>query len=448
MKGGEIMTRSNTVAVALLWVIGITGAATAEELSLDRAVAVALDASHQLEAAEAAAEAAELEVRAAGAEAFPTLTASGSYGSFSGDVFFSRFIPGFPGEGGTDIGPYDKNEVLTVELAQVLYAGGGIRAAKRASRIEGRKSREQLRQARLDLVHEVTRAYSAVLLAEKRLEVAQRSVSRSEAGLDMVRRSHAEQEALEMELLGAEGQLAADRLALMEAENVLQLARLALNRLLGREPATEVQLVDSLESPAEVVDEADGVARAMADSPQVRQAQLDLEHAEAGVGLASALVKPKLELLGIYSQIDNELFFDGDYMGAVLNLSIPFLREAQAGRAATRQARARRRQAEALQLEAESSLRLLATSAYRRLEERNAAVAVARSILEYHRERYRVNLSAYREQLVTYSEVLDQHSELSQAELALYGAHFEARLAEADVRRVIGDPTAGGGDSL
>jgi outer membrane protein TolC len=58
--------------------------------------------------------------------------------------------------------------------------------------------------------------------------------------------------------------------------------------------------------------------------------------------------------------------------------------------------------------------------------------------LKYQVEYHRVTRSAFREQLATFSEVLDRRDDLSKAELALFSAHFEARMAEAELRRLIG----------
>jgi hypothetical protein len=41
--------------------------------------------------------------------------------------------------------------------------------------------------------------------------------------------------------------------------------------------------------------------------------------------------------------------------------------------------------------------------------------------------------------MVTFSEVLDRHDDLRQAELGLSGALFEARIQEAEIRRLAGN---------
>ena len=419
-------------------ILAVAGAASAAEISLSDAIALALENNPEVAAAQAEIEFAEQAVRAAGAGSLPTLAASGSYGQFSGDVLFGRFIPGVPGDGATDVGPYNTNSTAAVELTQVLYAGGGIGAAKKAGGVEQRMAVEGVRERSRDLSYRVTRAYFDVLLAKRRAEVAARSVERSQEGLKTVRLRHAEQEALQVELLGAEGQVAADELGLLQANNDLDLARRALNRLLGRSQEEALSLNGSLEDRLTVPPEAQGLENAAGASSGVRLAALDVERADAAFAQARSVGRAKLELKALYTWIDNELFFKGDYAGAIVNLSIPIFQDARAGSAAKHQARARKRQAEAVLEDAESGLKLQAVAAYRKLEESAATVGAAQKNLEYHQERYRVTLSGFREELVTFSDVLDRHDDLQQAELQVLGARYQARVQEAEIRRLVG----------
>jgi outer membrane protein TolC len=432
------MTRIRLTA-AVLGALAMSCAVFAEELSLADAIETALADSPQVTAAQAEVEAAEHGAKAAGSASWPTLGVSGSYGSFSGDVLYGRFIPGAPGDGSMPVGQYDRNATAALELKQVLYAGGGIDAAKRASGVESRMAAEGLRARRRELSFQVTRAYFEVLYAERRAEVAKTSIERSREGLEMIKLRFSEQDALKVELLGAEGQLAADELALLEATNNLDLARRSLNRWLGRPQEAELNLSDILEGPLQVPPEATGVEDAAAANPGVRMAGLGVEQAEAAFGSARSLSRPKLELSAIYTWIDNELFFEGQYAGAVVNLSIPFLQDVRAGSAAKMRARAQKTRADAMLADAKSAAELQAIAAYRGLEEKLTAVEAARKNLEYHSERYRVTQSGYREEMVTFSEVLDSHDDLRQAELGLSGALFQTRIQEAEIRRLAGN---------
>jgi outer membrane protein TolC len=416
-----------------------SGPCWSEDLSLEDALRIADENSPAVAAAAAEIEAAEAGIALAGARSWPTLAASGSYGTFSGDVLYGRFLPGAPGDGTTPVGDYDTNQLANLELKQVLYAGGAIGAEKRLREVEHEFADERWREQRLDVELEVVMAYYGTVLAERRLEVAGRAVARSQEGLAAISARHQEEEALDVELLGAESKVAADELALLEAGRTAELARHQLDLLLGRQSGAPLTLTTELDRPLDVPPGSDALDRAVSASPTVRQAELAVARAEAAANAARAQGRPKLELTGLYSWIDNELFFRGDYAAASLNLGIPFFQDIKAARAASRAAEARGREAAHLRRQAENGVDLALARSYGRLEVALAAVEVARRNLAYHAEHDRVTRSAYREQLATFADVLDRHDALSRAELALHEAHFEARMAEAEILRIVGE---------
>lgn len=200
-----------------------------------------------------------------------------------------------------------------------------------------------------------------------------------------------------------------------------------------------MKLTTTLESPLGVPPENEALTHAADFSPALKEADLRVAHAEAAIGGARALGRPKLELVGLYSWIDNDLFFKGDYAAASLNLSIPFFQDIKAGKASKKVAEARGRQAAALRRNAADQVNLAVETGYGQLEVALAAVKAAERNLEYHAEHHRVVRSAYREQMATLSEVLDRHDDLSKAELALFNAHFQARMVEAEILRLVGE---------
>jgi outer membrane protein TolC len=431
------------VAVVMVVMIGVAFASaealSAGDLSLEQALVRAVESNPVMGAATAEVEAAEAGIKIASARFWPTLSASGSYGTFSGDVLYGRFIPGAPGNGVIPVGEYDTNQVANLELKQVLYAGGAIGAEKRLRTVEREVADQTLRERRLEIEYQVTQTYYEAVLAEHRLEVAGRSVERSRSALETVRARHAEQEALEVELLGAAGKLAADELALLEAGKALGLAHRKLGVLLGSSGEEMPRLTTALDPPLDLLPKSEALDRAVATGPAVEQANLMAVHAEAAVGVARAIGRPKLEFVGLYSWIDNDLFFKGDYAAVSINLAVPFIQDIKAGRASKKVAEARGRQAAHLRREAVDRTGLAVETGFGQLEVALAAVEVARLNLEFQTENFRVTQSAYREQLVTFSEVLDRHDALSNAELDLFGAQFEARMAEAELRRLVGD---------
>ncbi len=430
-------------AMAMLVAGSVVSAQEPSSLSLGEALAIAGQENPGMLAAAAMAESAEGGIQVAKAKLLPTLSLTASYNSLDGDAYFARLLappqPGQPPAEGVDVGEFDSTTLAILNLSQVIYAGGAHRAAVAGSRLEAQIASAELQGQQLDLDLAVTRAYYTTLLATRRLEVAGKNITRSEENLAVVKRRLAEEEALQAELLGAEAHLAADRHGLLQAENAASLSRLALSQLLGRDLPADVRLTDSLDGPEFQLSQEECVSRALDATPRLQAAGLRRELAVTQLARARALRKPKLELQGLYSWLDNEMLFKGTYYGVALNLSIPFLQDFTAGAGALGQARAQLSAAKSQQRDQESQVRLAVGQAIRRLQESYLAIVAAEKNLAYHREQHRVTESAFQEQLVTFADVLDNHVDLSQAELALVGAQYEARIAEAELKKIIGE---------
>ncbi len=426
------------------WSILILAAlpAAAAELSLEEALALARSESHRLQAAGHAVAAAGAGVRTARAELLPSLDAVATWIDYDGDVFYNRFVnpAGVPDPTAppTDVGGFSSTGAAVLRIRQPLYAGGALRSGVRARRVEERIAEVELRRARLDLDYEVAAAYYGVLLAERAVEVKGQSVRRSEETLEAVRRRRAAEEALKVEELAAESRLAADRHALRGAENDLRFARLALRRLLAAAPEGELRLTDPLAADPRPIDEERVVTQALAGHPAIARGELRLALADELRAAAGARAKPKLELEGYHAWIDSETFFEGTTFGVDLKISIPFLRDAAAaGGERARAAAGRELEASTLE-EARSAIELRARRAVRAVAEAYGAVEVARKALETRREKQRVTASAFRERLATADQLMTEDAALAEAELELYAAQHQARLAEAELDRLTG----------
>jgi outer membrane protein TolC len=418
--------------------------ATEPALLLTEAISIAQDRSHRLAAARQALAIAAGGEKVAKADFYPELAATAFWGTYDGDVFFSRFVnpmaPGMPNPEAppTDTGSLSDSQTGLLKMNQTLYAGGALTSRLRASRLELQIAEQKLHGARLELIYETTVAYYAVLLSERGAKVAQQSVRRSEETVRAVAKRRAAEEALRVEELGAESHLAGDQHRQLQAENDVRFARRALNRLLARPADAVYSLSDALEAPVKSLDEDQAVTQALAGQPAAREAELRVSLAETLAKAGRAHFKPKLELEAFYSYIDNETFFKGIHYGAVLNFSIPFFKDVAAGGGERQRSVARRQlETEALE-ELLSAIRLQAREAVRRTEEAYSAVEVLRRVLAYQQEKHRVTASAFREQLATVEDLLNGETDLVEAELGLDRGLYQARLSEAELGKILG----------
>ncbi len=423
----------------LLVVTAPAVAAHSQGMTLAQAVAEAKSQSFVIRASTFGVEASESATLAARADYLPTLSLLGSASRYDGDILYNRFV-GPPGLEAPAIpaAPFDTTASGLLTLSQVLYAGGGIGARVDAQRTQTEMARDELESRTNQLGFDVTKAFYDVLLAERALDVARSSIERSQQNLTEVRGRRAEDEALEVDLLGAESRLAADQYELIKAQNRLELAHRAFNHRLAREASTPVQLSGDLADAAVSLDQSGVNERALANSHQIHQAELAVELADSMLRGAKSHFKPKLQLRAFYSYLDNEMFFNGSYWGGSIGFSIPFFQDVRAGKGAAAEAKARRALEESRLAEARSGVSIQIERSLQAVEEAETAVELAIKTLEYHRERYRVGNVAFREQLATFSDLLEDHASLRQAELDVLTAMHQARLAEAEVIRLIG----------
>jgi outer membrane protein TolC len=422
-------------------------------LTLSAAIDAAQQQSFKIGAGRESVEAAKSDIGLSRAGHYPSLAALGSFSDYSGKVFVSRFVnpqdptQPRPDPSETDVGPYNTTAAAVLRLTQTLYAGGATSAKVAGSRAMHKIAGQDLQQMRVDLTRDVTQAYYDVLLSTRTLDVAREALRRSEENLETVKRAFSEGEALHVQVLGAQSQLANDRQAVDVAQSNERFAQRALNRLMAREPDTPLLLTDTLEQQAQLVDETESVRLALENNPQARRAGHEVELAQAQIKGARSYYKPKLQIDAYVSYLDNEMLFKGTYFGANVNLTIPFVRDFAAGSSAVGKAEAGLRAQESLQRELRSSLTLLAQEAARHVKESQGAIGVAKEYLEYREERYRVAQTAFKEKLATFSEILDAHTDLSEAGLQLYQAYYQSHLAEAELRRLTGATAsaAGGG---
>lgn len=418
----------------------LPAAAGSQGLSLSDAISQAQETNHRIAASAGDVEATQAGIREARGEFLPSLSAIASFSKFDGVVFFGRFLgppgqPPSPGAGNAT-GPFDTTTLAFLQLEQVLYAGGGNGARLESRRVEHSIAEQELVQQQLALARDVTEAYYRVLVAEKSIGVADESVKRSTENLGSVTRRRAEREAIEAERLGADSQLAADQRTLQNAKNNVELSRLALGQLLGSDREVSRPLTDALEAPPLELATEGLTQKALANNPALEAADLRIALADTMAKGARSHYRPKLKLAATYSSIDNETLLDGDSVGAALTVGIPFFKDITTGSGALGQARARRSMAENAKQELESGLRLEVRRAVLEAQEAYSLIGVAEMALAYHREAYRVTRAAYDEQLATFDRVVAEHAALNSATFDVYGAHYQARIAEARLREL------------
>ena len=278
-----------------------------------------------------------------------------------------------------------------------------VRQAKQMDQAAARR----LQRSDQELVMRVVDAYSALLLAAKQQQVAEDALKTAQSILD---RSRAKVEAgmvVESDLLSAQVNHAARKQELIRARNAVALSRAQLNHEMGVSPDTKFDLADLLAErafPYASLDELE--QRALAQRPDLQGVALQQAVQADGVRAAKASYGPRLNAVTDW-EVDNPRFAGGggnNWMAAV-ELQIDLF-DGGAKRARLQRERAQKGRIDALHDAATSAIRLEVRKAYLEFDAARQQVEVARAAVGQAQESLRIGQNRYQAGLSTITSLL------------------------------------------
>lgn len=401
-------------------------------LTLSEAVAQSLGASKTLRASQARIQTAAAGLREAKDRRLPDLTVQGSYLRLNQPTLDLKVPLGAGsaqggGEGSTGTST-EINQAMfgIVNLSYPIYAGGrvnyGIESARyleEAARLDAETDREGVIQNTIGAYGNLYKAGAAVRLVTENLRAARQRVT------DF---SNLEKNGLlaRNDLLKAQLQVSNIELSLLEAENNLRLATLALNLLLGL-PENTVLEADST-SFATLAD-AGSVAAWESSALQSRAdaSALALRGKAAGVAVKAARAEglPSLAVTGGYVAAHVPDFLtltNAVNVGLGLRYTPSVLWKGSAG---VKSAKSRQIEVDAQRAGLEDAIRLQVAQAWESYLLSQRKIGVYQAAVQQAEENYRIVSNKYGVSLATATELLD-------ADVAQLQARLNVTLAQAD----------------
>lgn len=432
-----------TIVGLLAGLPGLAGAQPAPlRLTLDEALAKAVDQSHRLAEARARQQAAQATVEIRRKSDDPTLTASAGYTRTNHIDEFG--VPQPDGRLRVIYPDIPDNYRARMELAWPVYTSGRTAALERAAEAEAAASGKDLDAARLDLRLEVSRAYWALVTARDTVRVLEQALATADRSLADVRTRVEAGFLPPNDVSRSEAQRARSELLLVEARGRVEAVTVDLARLIGEPGAAAIEPADAFESAAPASTDATALAaEATGQRPELAALTLRADGLTARLDAIASTRKPTVAFVSGYDfahpnprifprRAEWEPSFD-----VTLNVSWQFWDSgrAQADRAealAQQTALAERRQEVESQIQADVRKQLvdLATS--------RAALAPARLALAAAQETRRVVNDRFEAGVATTLDVLDAQLAEMQAELDRTRVLADIRLAEARLARVVG----------
>ena len=407
--------------IALLLLVAVTLRVSAEELTLDQAVAAAIEHNASVQNAQLEVEKAQTRVAAAKTRRLPS---------------FEMSLIG--GEALNNISIEIEETGDRVDLARTFSMFGIARITQPVTQLHSinlgiklnelsmAADKERERAARVAVAREVKSAYFAVLSARGYAGAMQESVTAWEEVDREMNVRVSQKAALEADRLDASARLASAKLAALSANNALATAQDQLNYLVGR----DVDVVDvsaAIELPA----------GAAANRPDVKEAELLVEQAKLDLRLKNAERIPEIAIMVSSATPFNNDRLPRNMTSAGITMSYePFTwgrREAQ-----IREKQHAVDQAQNALRDKQAAAEVEINARLRKVEESAAQIAVRRLESGAAQERLRVTKTKFQQQAARLDEMFNANATLAQTAAREQEAISAYWTALADYEKAIG----------
>ncbi len=295
-------------------------------------------------------------------------------------------------------------------------------------------AQRQLDRTEQQLVYRVVDAYLNLLLAEKRLQVAEDALKTSQAILDRSQSRFDAGMVVESDPLGARVQHAQRRQELIQARNGVELARARLNHELGVALDTSYQPAEVLaEQVLPVPPEEESERLALERRPDLAGMRLQVEIQRKSVTAAKAAFGPQLNAFAGW-EADNPHFTGGGGNNWMAGFELRLdLFSGGAKRARLQRERATANQAAAQRDSMTSGVRLEVRQAHLDVQAAQQQIEVARGAVAESKESLRISQNRYEGGLITLSDLLRDEEAALRAETGYWQAVYRLRISHANL---------------
>ncbi len=397
-------------------------------VTLDEAVALALQVNPSMVQARGAVTTAGWTKRQAIGNWLPTLSANSSVSTNSSERFDAATQRSVSGS--------STSYSAGFSASMTIFDGLGRAAENRAASADFESADASLVDQRFQTMLQTKQSFFAALAAEELVRVSETRIQRAEEQLKIARGKLAAGSGTRSDTLSSRVELANAELQRVNAETALATAKAGLARLIGVEG--DVQAVgEGRFRELAFVDTTGLRTEAIARSPAIEQADAAARAASAQIAVSRAQYFPSINASYSNSYAGSEISNLSNSWSLRMSLSWPifngFSRELNQSRSAVNrdvalaQAEDSRRQVNADLTQYVASL----TSARTRLTIAQTSRAAADEDLRVQRERYRLGAA-------TTVDVLVSQVNLDQAEVDIVQARFDYFVAKAQIEALIG----------
>ncbi|MBN1779828.1 TolC family protein [bacterium] len=179
-----------------------------------------------------------------------------------------------------------------LSASQSLFSGGYNYFNLKNSLAMKRSAEFQLEDTRQQVIYMVKERYYNLLKAQKLLDVSQEALKSSEESFKLADAKYQVGTAPKSEMLQFKVELENAKLAMIEAQHNLSIARTLLNQVLGIDMDEDIQVVDDWEMPELDVELDQALRLCEENHPQLLKSVADVDGAKTYIGMAASSFLP------------------------------------------------------------------------------------------------------------------------------------------------------------
>ena len=435
-----------------LFLLAISGLSLLAQspLSLQDAVQTALGQNPSIQSAVAARRAAESRIEGARAGRLPRIDYSESWTRSDNPVFvFSSLLTEHQfGEQNFLPGPLNRPDFLNnfeslITADQTLFDAGRTRRALRSAQLNGSMAGEEDRMARMQTIAGVVKTYYDAALSSAQLEAADQAARSAEADLKHAEDVHAAGFSTDADVLSIRVHLAGVREEQIRRSANVDVARAALNDVLGQPLEASYQLTTPLE-PARLsgAQLADYEKSALAERPEARQAKLSTSLAATQAADARSSRLPSVVLHGAF-EADRQDFYDKGGANWLVSVGLRWnLFNGFGDKARIEETKSLVDRSRAQQQTADSAIRLEVRRAWADLRAAGERIEVARAAVAEAEESLRITQNRYQAGMTNVTDLLRTETALLEARTRYLEAVHDQRVAATMLELAAGKLTA------
>ena len=434
--------------IVLIAMMSFTVSAYAQTpLTLQDAMKIGLDNSKSLKISELNVVAAQEKYHEVNAGRWASLAFQGRYTRLSTvppfTVSLPISIPGVPSSFAISQNVYNDYN-LQLSLQQPIFTGFQLENASKAAKKNAEATAFDAKANKSDLKVQIATSYWDVYSALQAKQFMQENLDRVKLHYKQAQDMLNQGMLTQSDVLSAKVQVSNSQLMLLDAENNLRLAAVALNNVLGVPLNTQYVIASTPQAGDTTLPDIGKLLREALDNrSELHSLKLRAQAADAAVAAAWRAYVPQVALVGnyYYQRPNQRILPTLDAFRQTWDASVVVsLNIWNWGQTASKvdQARAQREQAKLAEQQTADAVYLDVTQSYLNFKQSKDKIAVAETAVKDAEESYRISDQKFKVGLVTNTDLMDAEVALLQAKLNYSQALTELEIARVNLEKATG----------